>query len=289
MADIKYSISFDLGSRMDLGSYINGQVAPMISKAVNAVGQDTRNKWMEEVYRAKLWSGEKDAYAQSIRWEFQPGAMSGYVITDYKYAQEIETGRPARDLKKMLNTSLKVRRTEKGKRFLVIPFRHGTAGTNTNPMPAAINKLASQMSKSSVTGAGLRPVGEVTRLSPKSGMHPSAKQTPFLSNPKTKQASMTARMSYAWGDRLSRAALIQSGASKAEAKRYAGMVRMETSTPGGAKSSAFMTFRVMHESSKGWIIPAQPGLYLAKKTADEMKPKADAVFAEAVKRTLPKA
>jgi len=288
MAEIKYSISFDLGARMDLGSYINGQVMPLLSQAVNAVGQQTRNNWMEAVYKAKLWSGEKDAYADSIKWNFQPGAMSGYVIAEYKHAQEIETGRPARDLKRMLSTSLKVRRTEKGKRFLVIPFRHSTPGNDAHgqSMPKVVHTLADQMSKSSVTGAGLRPSGQVMHLSPKTGMHPSAKQSPFLSNPNTKQHSMTARMSYAWGDRLSKAALLQAGASKAEAKRYAGMVRMETSTPGGGKSSSFLNFRVMHESSKGWIVPAQPGQNIAKKVVDDMKPKAEAAFAQAVKKTM---
>lgn len=285
MADIKYSISFDMGSVMDLASTINAKVLPALSQAVNAVGQKTAANWMEAVYRAKLSPYDKDNYAQSISWNFQPGAMSGYVEATYKFAEEIETGRPARDLKKMLNTSLKVRRTKDGRRFLVIPFRHGTTGTNTNPMPAAVNKLASQMDKSRVTGAGMRPVGEVTNLSPKSGMSPAAKQTPFLSNPKTKQASQTAKMTYAWGDRLSKAALRQAGVSKEEAKRYAGMVRMDTSTPGGAKSSAFLSFRIMGDWQTGkWIIPSQPGLYLAKKTTDDMKSKADAVFSEAVKQ-----
>ncbi len=287
MAELKYSISFDLGANMDLGSYINGQVMPFLSQAVNAVGQQTANNWKEAVYKAKLWSGEKDAYADSIKWDFKPGSMSGTVVADYKHAEEIETGRPARDLKAMLSTSLKVRRTEKGKRFLVIPLRANTPGNNAHAkaMPQAVHNLASQMSKSSVTGAGLRPVGEVTRLSPKTGMHPSAKQTPYLSNPKTKQHSMTARMSYAWGDRLSRAALLQAGASKAEAKRFAGMVRMDTSTPGGGKSSSYLNFRIMMEGSSGWIVPAQPGQFIAKGVAEKMQPLAEKVFTEAVKRT----
>ena len=288
MAEIKYSISFDLGSRIDLSAGIKANVMPLLSQAVNAVGQQTAANWMEAVYKAKLWSGEKDAYAQSVKWNWQPGSMSGFVEASYRHAQEIESGRPARDLKAMLSTSLKVRRTEKGKRFLVIPFRHNTPGNDAHgqSMPAAVHALASQMSKSKVTGAGLRPVGEVTRLSPKSGMSPSANQSAFLSNPKTKQHSMTAKMSYAWGDRLSRAALLQGGASKAEAKRYAGMVRMDGNTPGGGKSSQFATFRVMIEGSSGWVIPAQPGQWIAKGVVDAMQPKAEAVFAEAVKRSV---
>ena len=288
MADIKYSITFDLGSKFDITSINNAQVMPLLSQAVNAVGQQTASNWKSAVYKAKLWSGEKDAYADSITWNFKPGSMSGYVEATYKYAEEIETGRPARDLKKMLNTSLKVRRTEKGKRFLVIPFRHNTPGHNAlaQSMPDVVHALADSMSKSRVVGAGLRPSGQVMHLSPKSGMHASPKQTPFLSNPKTKKQSMTASMSYAWGDRLNRAALLQAGATKDQAKRYAGMVRMEGNTPGGGKSSQYMTFRIMMEGQSGWIVPAQPGQNIAKKVVDDMRPKAEAAFAEAVKRTI---
>lgn len=290
MADLKYTISFDLGSTLDITAMVNKAVFPLLHQSVNAIGKQTAENWKEAVYKAKLWSGEKDAYAQSITWKMT-GDFSGYVEATYKHAEEIETGRPARDLKKMLDTSMKVRRTEKGKRFLVIPFRHNTPGhgAHAKAMPQAVHALADMMSKSSVTGAGLRPVGEVTRLSPKTGMHASANQTAFLSNPKTKQHSMTAKMSYAWGDRMSKAAMKEAGIDAATRKRYAGMVRMETSTPGGAKSSAFMTFRIMMEGSKGWVVPAQPGQYIAKKVAEDMQPKAEKVFQEAIKRTLPKA
>jgi hypothetical protein len=58
---------------------------------------------------------------------------------------------------------------------------------------------------------------------------------------------------------------------------------MNTSA-GGATSSAFMTFRIMMEGQKGWVIPAQPGLYIAKKVQEEMQPKAEAAFAGAIKK-----
>ena len=305
MADIRYNITFDLGNVLDITAAVNKAVFPLLHQSVNAIGKQTAENWKEAVYKAKLWSGEKDAYAQSISWTMT-GDFSGYVEATYKHAEEIETGRPARDLKKMLDTSTKVRRTESGKRFLVIPMRHNTPGhgAHAKAMPAAIHALADQMSKSSVTSMGQRPSGQVTWLSPKAGMGPSAKQTPFLSNPKTKTALTVASRQYAWGDRLGKAAIAASGPQVARGraaqaanaqnkkawlaanKNYAGMVRMETSTPGGAKSSAYMTFRIMMEGQKGWVVPAQPGQWIAKTVAEQMKPKAETVFAEAVKRTL---
>ena len=289
MSGLNYSISFELGASFDITKIINAQVMPLLSQAVNAVGQSTALRWQESVYKAKLWSGEKDAYANSIKWNFQQGSMSGYVEATYKFAEDIEKGRPPRDLKKMLNTSLKVRRSaSSGKRFLVIPMRHNTPGNNAhaNAMPQSVYAMASQMEKSRVVGAGMRPSGEITKLSPKFGMYASPNQSPFLSNPKTKQHSMTAKMSYAWGDRLSKAALLQAGASRQQAKIYANMVRMETSTPGGGKSSSYLTFRIMMDGQAGWIVPAQPGQWIAKKVAEDMKPIADTIFAGAVSGTV---
>lgn len=284
---IRYSISFDAGALMDVHRVVNARVMPLMNQAVRAIAQQTATNWTEGVMRAKLWSGEKDTYAKSIKWEMT-GDFSAVVSTDYRYANDIETGRPPRDLKTMLNTSSKVRRTKDGRRFLVIPMRHNTTGNGalSKPMPASVNALAKAMTPSKVVSTGQRPSGQVTHLSPTGGMSPARKQTPFLSAISSKQASTVASRQYAWGDRLSRATLKGAGLSAADRKRYAGMVRMQTSTPGGSKSSAFLTFRVMMEGSAGWVIPAQPGQFLAKTAVTQMQPKAAAAFAAAIAKTI---
>lgn len=284
---LSYKITFSAGAQLELVAGINKQVLPLLHQAVRAIAQQTSNEWKEAVYGAKLWSGEKDAYANSIKWEMT-GDFSAMVTADYKHAAEIESGRAPRDLKKMLDTSLKVRRTEGGKRFLVIPMRHNTPGSGAlaRSMPQGIYDMAKAMTPSKILTVGKRPSGEVTTLSPKTGTHPSKHQTPYLSNPKTKGASTVASRQYAWGGRLTAGQIKSAGFDGATAKRYAGMVKMNTSTPGGAKSSAYMTFRIMMDGQSGWIVPAQPGLYLAKKVAEKMQPKAQAAFAAAVKKTV---
>jgi hypothetical protein len=119
-------------------------------------------------------------------------------------------------------------------------------------------------------------------------MHPSAKQSPYLSRVDTQHAMTTTRQTYAWGGSLTKSALKNAGADAAMQRKYAGMVKMDTSTPGGGKSSAFLTFRVMMEGSTGWVIPAKSGLYLAKKVADDMRPKAQNAFAQAIRQQLAK-
>lgn len=273
----KMSITFNMGSTLDVLGVVNKEVFPYMNQAVNAVGQKLAARWSEEVYKAKLWSGEKDLYAKSIQWQMT-GDFSGYVEAGYKYAKEIEEGRPARDLKRMLGTSLKVRRTKTGARFLVIPFRH-----NVKNMPPALYAQAKALEASKVTAMGQRRSGEITSLSPKYGMRPLGEKrqqrSPFLSNPNTKGPMMVQQAKYQWGGRI--AAGFFGPNPKGKTDIAAGMVRMDTSS-GGQKSSAYMTFRVMHEKSQGWIVPQQPGQFIARKVVQDVAPQAEALFKQAM-------
>lgn len=284
MSLVNYKINLAGGGLMDMSVGINAQVLPLVSQAVRAVAQQAHADWVKAVHGAKLWSGEKDAYMQAITWR-STGDFSAVVEADYKYAQEIETGRPARDLKKMLDTSLKVRRTKDGRRFLVIPMRHNTSGNGAlaRPMSPAVQKMAKALAPSRVTGQGQRQSGEVVSLSPIYGMSKGRPNANFASNPSTKQAATVNSNTYAWGGRLKTGAIKADGLTPADAKRYAGMVKMNTTTPGGGKSSSYMTFRIMMEGSKGWILPSKPGLYLADGVAKALEPKARAAFGEAIK------
>lgn len=281
MADLNFKLNVDIGGALDATAIINKHVFPLLNQAVRAVAAQTASNWQANVYQAKLWSGEKDAYAATINWHMT-GDFSAIVESDYRYDQEIESGRPAKDLKKMLGTSLKVRRTEDGRRFLIIPMRHNMEKLEQ----AGIYGMAKDLDPSTILDQSERPSGEVTRLSPTSGMSPSPKQTGFLSNPKTKSASMVNKNHYNWGGKLKRGDMKAAGIDPATRSWASGMRRFDTSTPGGGKSSAYLTFRIMMEGSGGWIVPPQPGQEIAKKTEEDMQPKALSAFQEAIKRTL---
>lgn len=270
MADLKFSISFDLGAQLDMLKVVNKEVFPLLNQAVRAVTAQTAYNWTEAVYAAKLWSGEKDAYVKSISWKMT-GDFSGEVVSTYKYAEEIENGRPARDLKKMLNTSLKVRVNSKGARFLYIPFRHNTPGNDAlaSSMPPSVYDIAKNLEASMVTG-------QTTRVSGLNAMDISTKQ--FLTVPQN---------TYSWGQRLP-AGLSKKLKPHHKSDPHAGMYRFETSTPGGAKSSAYLTFRTMSEKSKGWIVPPKDGLKIVEGVVNDMKPKANLAFQQAIKKTLAK-
>lgn len=245
---------------------VDEKVLPHLSQSVRAVAQVVQTNWMNAVYQARLWQGEKTAYMESIQVQMT-GPFSALVWSDYRLAEEIETGRPARDLKRMLDTSQKVRATKDGRRFLVIPFRHNTPGNEAHgpAMPTQIYEQARQLAPSSVTGKTTRMSGLVA------------------SDTKTKKRLTVPQNTYQWGQKLPGAILGPN--QKGKTDRFSGMYRFNTSS-GGGKSSKFLTFRVMMEGSQGWIVPPQPGLHLAQKVASDMQPLAETAFQEAMKRDL---
>lgn len=264
---MRYPINPVLPASAAIKHAIYAALFPRLAEAVKMVAGQVQADWVEGVQKAKLWSGEKDAYAASIKWKMT-GAFTAEVWSDYQYAQEIETGRPARDLKRMLDTSLKVRLTKKGKRYLVIPFRHSTPGANaTGPsMPAHVYAAARKLKPSSV-------IGQKQRLSGTGAF-----------DVKTRRMLTVNQNVYTWGDRLDAGSMGPNPRGKAD--RFAGMVRFSTTSPGGKRSSTYMTFRVMSEDSKGWIIPPRPGLYIVRQVVDRIRPLAGQIFTEAVKRDL---
>jgi hypothetical protein len=277
----QYTFTIDIPRPDDVAKIVNSAVLPRITQAVEAIANQARYNWQRAVYDARLWSGEKTPYMESITMRMT-GPFSAVVESDYQYADEIETGRPTRDLKKMLDTSTKVRRTKDGRRFLVIPMQHNTTANDAHapPMPPAIGKIVAGLAHSSVTSSGTRPAGEVTLISPKTGMQAADKQSPYLSSHKTGKTYLVPKHDYAWGERIKPSML--KGQSAADKKKYAGMVKMKEASGG----SSYLTFRVMMEGSSGWVVPAKPGLYLAKKVVDDLQPLADKALAEAFKRTF---
>lgn len=260
MAHLTFNIRLDLAAQMELSAGINAYLFPLVNQAVNGIAQATAARWIEAVQRAKLWSGEKDAYAKSITYRMT-GDFSAIVESDYKYAQDIETGRPPRDLKTMLNSSMKVRVSTKGVRYLIIPFRHNTPGNDAHApsMSPQVHAQAKMLSLSAITGHTRRVSGTGAW------------------SLKTRSPATVRQRQYSWGDRLMGDGI---------PRNQQGMVRMNTATGEGRKSSSFLTFRVMSEKSTGWIIKAQPGQHIAEGVAKEMQPVGEAFISEAVKRSL---
>lgn len=250
-----YRVSIDYSALLNGLDQINAEIAGRVREAVGVAAGQVHAKWADGVMKAPgVWHEQRRAYVQSLTWQYT-GPFSAEVRTDYKEAEAIETGRPARDLKRMLDTSLKVRESAQGRRYLIIPFRHNIPGGDGHSslapqMPESVYLSARRLAASLITGQGLRLSGTGAW------------------DPRTRAPATVRQNRYAWGERLDASEV--SGLSAQQQRRYQGMYRFDTSA-GKARSSQYLTFRVMAEGSPGWIVPAKPGLYIARGVAQSVQ------------------
>lgn len=257
-------VSVDLSQLLAAGAVARAQVFANLSTAVQTVVETGVERWQAAVDQAHLWEGERQAYRASIKSRMTT-PYSGEIVSDYKYVEDIESGRPAYDMKRMLDTSLKVRVSKKGRRYLIIPFRHNTPGheAHARAMPGKVYAEAKELAPSRITGHG-------TRLSGTGAwdIH-------------TKEPARVRARRYQWGGRLGKG-LTPKLQAHHKAGPHDGMVRMKEARGG----STYLTFRVMAEGQSGWVIPARPGLWLAKAVAESLQRTADIDFGSAVQRDL---
>jgi hypothetical protein len=231
-------------------------------QALQMIGLEARARWADLIEQSpSIPQQQKADYVQSLTVE-KAGPLQVSVYSDWKYAYEIENGRPSRDLKRMLDTSMKVRvstsKKNAGKRYLTIPFRHSLSS-----MPGPVRSAARLLTKSEVTGMGKRPSGTGAW------------------DIKTKAPLLVAQRKYKWGEKLP-AGLALKSAIHHKTDRYAGMVRMNTGA-GKAKSSAYLTFRTMMEGSAGWITKPVPGVCHIPQLAKDIEPMALQIIQTAVR------
>lgn len=259
---MNYQISVDLSGLLNAQHEIIDQLMPRLGQAVRATAEHGALAWKDSVHKARLWSGEKEPYVESITWSMT-GTYSAEIVSDYRLAAEIENGRPRKDLKAVLPTAKKARRSKKGSLYLIIPFRHNVPtasgeGAHAPQMPQHVYSQAKGLSPSRVLAPGSKKPAQ--RVSATGHLVP--------------------QHSYNWGGRLP-AGLVPKSKPHHKTDRYAGMTRFDTSS-GKQKSSAYMTFRVMSEHSNGWIIQPRQGLYLAKGVTDKLGPVFNEIVAKAI-------
>ena len=270
-----FSISIELGEHIPAGMPLNADTFPHLAAAVRQITLYAHERWVQYAMGAPLPNGltinnRTGEYARSIM-EREIGPFAGIVESHLPYARAIEEGSPARDMKRILNTSLKVRLSKTGARYLIIPLR---ADKHSGLPDSVANWWQQGKTSSSVTGTYRRQSG--------TGAY----------DIKTRQLITVPGWRYAWGDRLKKADLAGLGVTGQAAKRLEGMVRFANpggKAGGGAKTgshSQLVTFRVMSERSRGWIAPAQPGKFPARTVADQVRPLAAEMFKAAVQEDI---
>lgn len=272
----QYSIGIQIALPPDIP--FGPDAFPTLAGAVAEMAMLAKAQWLAYAQGEPLPNGQvigirSGTYHRSIQLE-QVGPFAFRVFSNLAYAEAIETGSPARDLKKMLDSSLKVRRTKDGKRYLIIPFRWGTPGTigfGNNVMPQAVHDFFKPQSvaRSRIISLGRRESG--------TGAY----------DLKTRQTILVPQRNYAWGARLTAQHLGAMGIGGQAAKHMAGMTNFrKKDARGGAAHSQYLTFRVMTEDSPGWQAPAIPGKYPAKITAEKIKGIAEQAFKQAMEEDV---
>ena len=260
------NISIDLGHLIPPDAGVDKSF-PHLAFAVRKITERGLGIWQGYASGAPLPGGEiihsrSGRYMRSIQ-EKSTGPFSSEIYSELPYAKGIERGMPARDMKKMLDSSSKVRISKKGKRYLIIPFRHGTPGSNfRNVMPVEVHEMWRGMKSSRVTGQRheVSATGAI--------------------DIKTRRPARVSRRTYKWGDRMKAEQLLSAGVTGRKMRHMEGMVNFKSQDGG---HSSYMTFRVMSEGSSGWLAKARAGYFPAKATADRIRPEAEKAFTEAVK------
>lgn len=121
-----------------LGQAKDGHNLPYTKEAVRAVTTDlVQRTWIEYASGATVsYSGGtfqvhsvSGEYVRSIQDGLRfPEDLTGEVFSTSPYGAVIETGQPARDMKAQLLGSPKAKTGKDGKKYITIPFRHGTPG-----------------------------------------------------------------------------------------------------------------------------------------------------------------
>lgn len=125
MADIQFSINFDLNYLLDVIDRLSGEGRNTLYERVNQAVEDGSDllmaNWTEEATISL--PGSSGGYVNAISKDPQGWAHIA-VINNHPAAVYLELGVDAFDMKKMLQTSSKVKISKDGKKYMHIPFEH---------------------------------------------------------------------------------------------------------------------------------------------------------------------
>lgn len=176
----------------------------------------------EQWMRIVVKAGGKQGleFANSIHVE-QKGLLEYVIFSDDRRLSFLENGTPAFDMHHYLDTSQKVRISKANRKYMIIPIKHKAPVLGV-VQPGRVEQWWLHSDR----------VSSVMRLDENG-------------------------RAYTWGSRLTREDVAAMGFNPdQEGKHLVGMVRFEQESG----HTEQVTFRVMAEGGKGWILPEKEGL-----------------------------
>lgn len=210
--DIDYSKIYELINHIEQNL---GKEAEL-PQAVEAAGDLAVQTWLNVA--ASKFKHSQGEYANGIvsgaKYPYQSDRLHYKIIHTSPHAKSLEEGFGAFDMKKALDTSTKVRIGKDGKRYLVIPFQHGTPGTTSiRSMPKEVYDKAPVYQREVIMGKVKYSLDE-TRTGAKNMRHSiavkmysegSVKGARDLADAELMRRNNPERVPrtmYAWGDRI---------------------------------------------------------------------------------------
>lgn len=223
---------------------------PVTQAALYHAALTVREAWIE----AAVAGGVPAAYirglsqTRSIVYPVDGDELAALVVNVDPSARRIEEGAPAYHLPSVIHwPSPKTRRSRRGTYYLVIPFRHGTPGTQHQPMPRRVYAVAKQLQGGQRLTAG--PSQGQARHAP--GLSPYAPRNPLNVRPGSTPASI-----------------------------YEGLRRVPLAR---GRGSSYLTFRTMTPQSPGWHMPATAGKHIVQAVQAQMTPVVRQILEAAVR------
>jgi hypothetical protein len=277
MEGTEISVTVDFGAIRQALDSIGAETLPRTAAAVHDSTLMAQRLWLSiaggnevefQGRRIKI-TRRTGAYARSISEGLEYPAdgdqLHGRVASSSPYAEAIEKGTPAHDMKEGLLNGPRARRSKKGTRYTIIAFRHNTPGqTATGPaMPMEIYKKAQKLAFSTVTGRRTE---------------------------KNAHGQDVQRPTYAWGGRGKRTTIgWRSRIAPAgreythETSIYSGMVKM-----GKKGHASYLTFRVVSENSpaNSWWSKGTDPKPVSEAVAAQIGPQAETLIRAAFEQDI---
>ncbi len=299
--DIDYSALTDFVGAMKTPFHKDGS---NLVEAVKAAGNYVMGLWIRNA-EAKF-KHSQGSYVQGIvdgvEYPYNADPLHVRIVNRAKHAYFLEYGVKPFDLKKMLETSMKVRVAQDGSRYLIIPFRHGTPkSVGLRAMPERIYEGAKGLRHSVIVNTfkeGVQQRGsKLERYIPaqQGARYFSEAQAMKRNNPQK-----VLRNRYIWGERLTDVGGIYEGMVRFQKNVNIVRESIMQNTPLGKFTfnrlvnrtdnntvySHYLTFRVMSETSDGWQHPGIDAMYLAKNTKEQAEQQVQQMIADAIDRDL---
>lgn len=285
MSNIVYNI--DYSALSDLTNYVQNNLskASNLRESISVAKDYAIQKWITTA--ESKFTHSQGGYARSlvegVKYPFQNDPFHARIEPKGKIAYYLEKGVQPFDLKKMLQTSNKVRISKDGKKYLVIPFRHGTPGSKTlPPMPEEVYKEARNLKESAITGTF------------REGIVKQAKSYEEAEMLRQNNPDRVRRNIYAWGEKIEGLGGIYEGMYRFQKNPTINRMNFDmgkftglTNTTGNViNSSHYMTFRVMIEDGGGWMHPGIKPMGILKETVAQIETPILRMMADAAKMDL---